>query len=106
MLASVRDIRLVTTKVLSTIVLKTVAEILSTWHLCGVGDVHEILNHVFHILHCLVMTALLVFVCLCVVPVETMPVTDRSQCHGKTGPQGFVVHFNSYFQTAGNFFGE
>lgn len=37
------------------------------------------------------------------VPVETMPVTDRSQCHGKAGPQGHVVHFNGYFQTAGKF---
>lgn len=34
-----------------------------------------------------------------------MPVIDRSACHGKAGPQGLVVHFNSYFQTAGNFLG-
>ena len=57
----------------------------------------------------LCVDCIFVCVCMCVcvhvwlLPVEHMPVIDRSQCHGKAGPQGLVVHFNSYFQTAGNF---
>lgn len=51
---------------------------------------------------CVLMTAC-VCMCMWLVLVEDMPVIDGSQCHGKAGPQSLVVHFNSYFQTAGNF---
>lgn len=50
-----------------------------------------------------VLVTACVYLCVWLVPVEDMPIIDGSQCHGKAGPQGLVVHFNSYFQTVGNF---